>query len=50
MLFTVHHGSVDEGVQGVVKAGWSGVHLYQVRSPVGVEQDVVAKQLVHVVG
>ena len=49
MLFTVHHGSVDEGVQGVVKAGWSGVHLYKVRSPVGVEQDVVAQQLVHVV-
>ena len=38
-----------EGVQGVVKAGWSGVHFYKVRSPVGVEQDVVAQQLVHVV-
>ena len=49
MLYFVHHRPVDEGVQWVVKAGWSGVHLYQVGSPVGVQQDVVAQQLVHVV-
>ena len=49
MLYFVHHRPVDEGVQWVVKAGWSGVHLYQVGSPVGIEQDVVAQQLVHVV-
>ena len=49
LILGTNHGSVDKGVQWVVKAGWSGIHLYQVRFAVGVEEDVVSKQLVHVV-
>ena len=44
-----NHGSVDKSVQWVVETGWSRIHLDQVRLAVRVKQDVVAKQLVHVV-
>ena len=49
LMLGTNHGSVDKGVQWVVEAGRSCIHLYQMRFAVRVEEDVVSKQLVHVV-
>ena len=49
-ILGANHGSVDKSVQWVVETSWSRIHLDQVRLAVRVKQDVVAKQLVHVVG
>ena len=49
LISGTNHGSVDKSVQWIVEAGWSRVHLNQVRLALRVKQDVVAKQLVHVV-
>ena len=49
-MFLAYHGSVNKCIQLVIQCGWSGVNFYQVRVSLGVQQNVITKYFIEVIG